>query len=143
MAFTYEDELAEDRDKVRFNIGDTTKDEGPRPGGSNFTDAEIDGLLSIEDSWERTVAAGFEVLAALWARYTNVTVGPRRESYSYITLSFTRQAKSWRERYGFTTGLGVTAVGIIKKDGYSTDVTSDDHDSSGEYGLDFQYVTPK
>jgi hypothetical protein len=56
---------------------------------------------------------------------------------------YARLAKEWREQYGYTTGLAISAVGIIRKDAYSDDVTSDEYDSASEYGLDFEYVVPK
>ncbi len=133
MAFNYNDALATDRNKVRFNLQDTTESSGPKPGGANFSDAELDGLLNIEDTWQQAVAAAFEVLEAGWSHYADLTVGPRRESLSQIAARFGRNAEKWREQYGYATRVGVKAVGIIKKDGYSDDVPSDDVDASSEY----------
>lgn len=133
MAWSYNDALSTDRDKVRFYIQDTTQDSGPKPGSANFTDNELDGLLTIEDSWQQAVAAAFEVLAAGWAHYADLTAGPRRQSFGQISKRYEARAKEWRQKYGHTTQVGVAAVGIIKKDGYSDDVASDDVDATSEY----------
>ena len=133
MAFTYSDVMSLDRDKVRFNLHDVTRDSGPLPGGANFSDNEIAALLSIEGTWQQAVAAGLEVLAAAWANYADLSVGPRRESLSQIAKRYEDQAKRWRDQYGFTQRVGVAAAGIIKKDGYSDDVASDDVAPTTEY----------
>lgn len=100
MAFTYVGDLSTDRDKVRFSLQDTVENKGPKPANGNFTDAEIDGLLAIEDSWQLAVAAGFETLAAAWAE---------KMSFSVVNGSFTRSdagkhymslAKDWRDKHG-------------------------------------------
>lgn len=98
MAFTYSDALTTNRDKVRFYIQDTAEDSGPRPSGGNFTDAEIDGLITVEGSWRRAVSAAFETLAAQWSRYADISAGPHRESLSQIAKSYRQQAQEWRGR---------------------------------------------
>ena len=98
MAFTYVDDLSTNRDKVRFSIRDTTEDSGPRPGGANFSDAEIAGLISIEGTWRRAVTAAFDTLAAEWSKYADVAAGPHRESLSQIAKSYRQQADEWRGR---------------------------------------------
>lgn len=133
MAFSYDDTLSSDSDKVRFNLQDKTENSGPLPGDANFSDAEVAGLLNIEDTWQQATAAGFEALAAAWANYADLSVGPRRESLSQIAKRYAEQAKTWRTQYGYTQRVGVSSVGIIKKDGYSDDVPSDDVDSDSEY----------
>ena len=57
MAFTYLGTLATDRDKARFYLRDVKEDSGPRPADANFSDAETDGLITVEGSWQRAVAA--------------------------------------------------------------------------------------
>ena len=80
MAVNYDDALATDRDKVRFHIGDTIREDGPRPKGANFTDDEIAGVLSIESTWQRAVYSLLQILATSWSRYADITAGPRRET---------------------------------------------------------------
>lgn len=141
MAFTYDDTLSAGRDKVRFALQDTAIDEGPKPSGGNFTDNEIDGLVTLEGEWQRAVAAGFEALAAIWTQYADLTEGPHRETLSQIAEGHRKSAALWRARSGSATPARV--AGIIKVDGYSDDVASDDVDTSSEYGIVWEYVRVK
>jgi len=143
MAITYIGDLSTDRDKVRFYLQDTVEASGPKPSEGNFTDAEVDGLINLEGSWQRAVAAGLEALAVAWSRYADLTVGPRKESLSQIAARYQKLAEEWRERYGSATMRPVYVAGQVRVDGYSDDVASDDVDTSSEYGADFEYVTPK
>jgi hypothetical protein len=131
--FTYIGDLSTDLDKVRFHLRDVDAGNGPLPGDKNFQDSELNGLLSLEGNWQQAVAAGYEVLAAGWAHYADLTVGPRRESLSQIAEGYAKLGAHWREQYGFTTRTGVAAAGIIKKDGYSDDVASDDVSATSEF----------
>jgi len=143
MAVTYVGDLSTDRDRVRFHLQDTVEDSGPRPGDKNFTDAEIDGLVDAEGTWQRAVAAALEALAVGWGKYADLSVGPRKESLSQIAKRYQEQAESWREAYGRETMRRAYVAGQIRVDGYSDDVTSDDVAASSEYGSNFEYVTPK
>jgi len=124
MAFTYLGTLATDRDKVRFYIGDTVENSGPKPASGNFTDAEVDGLVTTEGSWQKAVAAGFETLAGLWSQYVDTAIGPRRQSYSQTAAGYEKLAKTWRRRSGSQARAGSRAV--TRVDGYSDDVAADD-----------------
>ena len=124
MAFTYLGTLATDRDKVRFYIGDTVENSGPKPASGNFTDAEVDGLVTTEGSWQKAVAAGFETLAGLWSQYVETPIGPRRQSYSQTAAGYEKLAKTWRRRSGSQARAGSRAV--TRVDGYSDDVAADD-----------------
>ena len=141
MAFTYLGDLSTDRDKVRFHLQDTTVDAGPLPGDKNFSDEELDGLISAEGSWQRAVAAGFEVLAAAWRRYPTFRADGFSLNRSDIARGYEAQVQKWRGEFGGT--WSIKAAGIIRIDGYSDDVTSDDVQSGSEYGGDFVYVRPK
>jgi hypothetical protein len=136
--FTYIGDLSTDRDKVRFHLGDTDPRDGPLPSDKNFTDNEIDGLIDAEGTWQRAVAAGFEALAAAWARYPSFKADGLSLSRSDIVKAYKDEAAKWRRDYGRTRGVNV--AGIIKRDGYSDDVTSDDVDTDSEYEADFEYV---
>lgn len=140
MAFTYLGTLATDRDKVRFHLGDTVEDTGPFPGDSNLTDAEIDGMVDDEGTWQRAVAAGFERLAASWLRYPSFKADGLSLNRSDIAKGYAEQAAQWRKQHGYTTPI--YTAGQIPVDGYSDDVTTDDVDTSGEFESDFEYVTP-
>lgn len=124
MTFTYVGTLATDLDKVRFYIADRVVGSGPRPGGANFTDEEINGALTIEGNWQRTIAALFEVLASEWSDEVNITVGPRREELSQTAAHYLKQAATWRARYGKAAGAAGSGF-ITKVDGYSDDIPAD------------------
>lgn len=120
MAFTYLGTLANDRDKIRFYLRDTTEGAGPLPADANFSDAEIDGLITAEGSWQKAVAAGFETLAASWRRYPSFQADGLRLDRTAIADGYAAQAASWRRRYGASGGAGSRAV--TRVDGYSNDV---------------------
>ena len=141
MAFTYNGTLTTNLDRVRFQIGDVTEDGGPRPSDGNFTDAEINQLITNEGTWQRAVAACFERLATEWTRYPSFKADGLSLNRSDIAKGYRMQAESWRQQYGRTVPIAV--AGQITKDGYSDDVASDDVDTSGEYESDFEYVTPE
>ena len=141
MAFTYTDTLAANRDKVRFYLQDVVESSGPRPIGGNFSDAELDGLIALEGDWQRAVAAGLETLANAWAIYAALQEGPHQESFSQIASAYRQQAAIWRARAGAATPTHV--AGIVKVDGYSDDIASDEVDTSSEYGLVWEYVRVK
>lgn len=124
MAFTYLGTLANNRDKVRSYLRDVTTGEGPLPDDDNFSDAEIDGLITAEGSWQRAVAGGFETLASAWRRYPSHTADGLQFSGSDIAKGYAESAKEWRTRYGGST----SSVGVrhpTRIDGYSDDVASD------------------
>lgn len=125
MTHTYVGDLSTDRDKVRFYIGDTVENSGPKPGDGSFTDAEIDGLITAEGSWQRAVAGAFEVLAGLWGLYVDIAVGPRKEALSQTARNYERLATKWREQYGASSS-GVGVAHPTRIDGYSDDVSSDE-----------------
>jgi hypothetical protein len=124
--FRYHDGLNTDRDKIRFHIQDTVEDSGPKPDGANFTDNELAGLLTIEGTWQKTVAACYEVLEAAWADYADISVGSRRESFSQIADRYARKAAKWRSDFGSTATTRAGTRHPTRIDGYSNDVASDE-----------------
>jgi len=124
MAFTYNAALTDTRSKVRFWIQDTITDKGPLPNNDNFTDAEIDGLLTIEDSWQLAVGAGFETLAAAWARHTSFSVHGGSFTRSDASRIYLALAKEWRVKYGesSTAPKRPTSIAVTKAD-YGFDVS--------------------
>lgn len=141
MTFTYDDTLGDGRDRVRFYLQDTDIDAGPKPGGANLSDNEIDGLITLEGEWQRAVAAGFEALTAIWTQYADLSAGPHKESLSQVAEGHRKSAVLWRSRSGSATPARV--AGVIKVDGYSDDVASDDVDVTSEYGIVWEYVRVK
>ena len=124
MALTYKGDLSTDLDKVRFYTQDTTADSGPKPGGDNFSDAEITGLITSEGSWRRAVAAAFETLAGLWGQYVDLSVGPRREQLSQTAARYESLAATWRRKWG-SSGSRAGSRAVTRVDGYSDDIPSD------------------
>jgi hypothetical protein len=124
MAFTYVGDLSTDLDKVRFHIQDSTENSGPLPGDGNFTDAELNGLITEQGAWQRAVAAAFDVLGSAWAIYADKTVGPRSESLSQIAERYEERAEKWREKYGLADTAGTSFLRRI--DEYSDDVSHDE-----------------
>jgi hypothetical protein len=108
--FSYNDDLDANRDKVRFWLQDTVKSKGPKPSNGNFSDQEIDGLITIEETWQRAVAAGFEVLASAWAKEGSFSVFNGQFTKSTASSYYMQMAKQWRDDYGAddiaTAGLG-------------------------------------
>ena len=140
MAFNYLGTLATDRDKVRFNVSDTVDGAGPRPADGNFSDAEIDGLITQEGSWQCAVAAGFERLSAEWTRLPSFKADGLSLNRSDIAKGYAAQAAQWRR--DFPRPVPIYVAGQITKDGYSDDVTSDDVDTTGEYDPEWTYYRP-
>lgn len=127
--FTYQDDLSADRYRVRFYIQDTTESAGPKPNDANFSDAEIDGLIALEGTWQRAVAAGFETLAAAWRRYPSFATEGLRLDRTAIADGYAAQAKEWRSKYGAGTTAATSRAGSrapTRQDGYSQDVASDE-----------------
>lgn len=125
MTYTYIGNLSTNLDKVRFYIGDVVSGTGPKPTGGNFTDEEIGGLITAEGSWEKAVAAIFEILAGMYSSYVDITVGPRREALSQASKSYREQASEWRSRYGGSSSTA-GARAVTRTDGYSDDIASDE-----------------
>ena len=109
MGINYDDRLTDDSDKVRFVIGDTVDDEGPRPEDRNFSDSEISATITLEGSWRRAVAALYEVLAGEWPVHVITSFNAQSGSYSKIDPSkaYKDLAKQWRDKYG---GSGESAT---------------------------------
>lgn len=118
--FTYLGTLSTDRDRVRFYIQDTVEDAGPRPADANFSDSEIDGLITTEGNWQRAVAAGFERLAAEWTRHPTFKADGTQVNRSDIAAGYRAQAQEWRKKHG-TTGGGAGSRAVTRVDGYSDD----------------------
>ena len=119
MAFTYSEALSEDRDKVRFHLQDTVSGSGPKPSDGNFSDAEIDGLVTLEGHWQGAVAAGFETLAAAWRRYPNYSADGVKLDRSDIAAGYAEQAAIWRAQYGRAGDSSIAS--LERTDAYSDD----------------------
>lgn len=126
MPINYVGDLSTDLDRVRFSIGDTVDRAGVKPDGSNFTDSELTGLIGIEGSWQRAVAAAFETLAGLYSNSVDITLGPMSEKMSQAAASYQKQAERWRADHGSASSRTAGTRHPTRKDGYSQDVRSDE-----------------
>ena len=125
MTFTYVGTLVTDLDKIRFKLQDTVSGSGIKPNGGNFTDEEINGLLAIEGTVNRTVSALYEALAVVWSNYVDTQVGARREALSTVADKYMNLASKWRDQYGYADTSTVLSTGFVTRvDGYSDDITS-------------------
>jgi len=116
MAFTYD--LTTNRGVVRLNIGDTQENSGPRPDKRNFSDEEVDYLLSTETLGTTAASAlAFEILATEWAAYTiaeregEVSFDAKEVSDQYLDI-----AAEWRNRPDGGTGGRSFEAGVITMD---------------------------
>lgn len=89
-------DLTSDLGRVRFAIGDTVADAGVKPDGTNFSDEELDALLTSEGSVAGAVAAALEALARMWASMVDITVGPRSERLGQVASQYATAAASAR-----------------------------------------------
>jgi hypothetical protein len=128
MSFTYFHDPAApvERDYVRFHLNDVIKDSGPLPENYNFSDHELDMLLDLEGTWQRAVAAGFEALEAAWLPHPTFQADGMSVSLSHISKNYGDTAQRWRRIYGGQPGSSIKARSLIRVDGYSQDVASDE-----------------
>lgn len=103
MAFTYD--LTQNRGNVRINVADTVENQGPRPDGRNFSDAEIDHFLTEETSIvEAATARLFEILASEWTQYA---LSEKEADLSFdakgVANLYMRRAEEWWDKSGRNT----------------------------------------
>ena len=136
MSFTYD--ISTDIGKVRFEIGDDVENTGVKPSGSNLSDEEIQMLLTREVSVGCAAAAVCEALSRMYARFVDLSVGPRREALNQASQAYADRGKELRAEYGGGAGGSRKAVagGIVKVDGFNAglDYASDSVEQAvGEY----------
>lgn len=121
MTFTYIGDLSTNLDEIRFAIQDTVSGSGIKPSGGNFTDEEINGLLSLEVTTGRTIARIYETLAVSYANYVDTKIGSRDEKLSKISDNYRALASQWRANHG--GGGTVISIGSLDE-GISEDEPS-------------------
>ena len=126
MALTYSGTLATDLDKVRFYIGDTTVDAGPLPSAGNFTNEELNGLLSTAGSVNKAVSAAMAGISARWASYANISVGPRKEDYATIAEAWSKRQAEWNAQHGVKLTSTASVAFVTRVDGFSDDIAADE-----------------
>jgi hypothetical protein len=98
MTFSYDETLAADNDFIRLKIGDTVENEGPRPDGRNFSDAELTATLADESSIVgAAIAACFETL---WAEWEQFRIAERKDNVSFDgkQVDYKALADYWRKK---------------------------------------------
>lgn len=116
MAFTYTKGSSSDRDRVRFEIGDTDEHR------ALFDDAELDDILSQEgDSIINSAARACEILAVKFARDYTFSADGASFQKGQITVHYQKLARRLRNR-----ARGTTTVMPRRKDGYSVYTDSDE-----------------
>ena len=112
MTFTYLGDLSTDLDTIRFKVGDTVSGSGIKPNGGNFTDEEINGLLTLEGNVNFTIGAIYKANANAWANYVDTRIGPRDEKLSQARDYWMKVSKKWDDENGTSSTSSVT-VGTI------------------------------
>lgn len=122
--FSYSLDLVSLVHRVRFHINDVNEGAGPMPDDVNFTDEEIEAVLSVEGSWQRAVASCLERLATAWRLYPSFNADQFEISRSHIARGFADDAARWREQYGYNgKPVGFSSSSPIRNDAYSTGLT--------------------
>ncbi|MCA9921554.1 MAG: hypothetical protein KC421_04235 [Anaerolineales bacterium] len=112
MAFTVD--LTTPIGQCRFEMGDAIENDGVMPGGRNFTDAQIQYLLTKEGNHiGRTKAAMCEILAREWNKEPNsYRMGP--EGKTIKTSEYWRlEAKILRMEHGRNVPIRRVPQGTI------------------------------
>jgi len=127
MTFTYGGTLTDTTDRVRFELGDVVSGAGPRPHASstNFSDGEVDAIVTEQGDWGPAAAKLLEVLANEWASAAGaVAMADYREDYTARAEYFRKRAQDMRMQYG--GGVSVSQPSVTRVDGFSSDVTAEE-----------------
>lgn len=120
---TWTNTLSTDIGKVRLELGDDTFAAGVLPDGSNLSDEQVQVFLDREGSVMRAVAGICMMLSVRWGQVSDLSVGPRRESYSQVAKAYAERAAMLRDQYGapLVDDEGtVLSVAFARADGYAT-----------------------
>lgn len=119
MAWTYIDPSTNDRDKVRFLVGDTDNDD------PLVTDEEIEWVLSTENVYNAAATIA-ESIASKYARKADKTVDDLSIKYSQIAEAFSKRAAEIRiranKRSFSSPYLGGTSKAQKESDAVDTDL---------------------
>ncbi len=109
MAFSYD--VSTPLGQLRLEIGDTILDAGPRPGGLNYSDAELNVVLApvitAGNGYNLAVSRVLRRLANEWSRQANISIGEYSAQYASVAENYRKQAAAWETTID-TTGAGVT-----------------------------------
>lgn len=109
MAFTYD--VSTSLGQLRLAIGDTKLNEGPRPDGTNYSDAELGVFLTpviaAGYAYGRAVPQMLRLLAVEWSNRASVTIGEFSANYAAVADNYRKRAADWETTID-TTGAGVS-----------------------------------
>lgn len=117
MTFTYVGTLTTDLDRIRFEIQDTVASpSGVKPGGANFTDEEIEGVLTVAGSVSAAIGMLYKALWIAWARYVDTKIGPRDEKLSQVAANYKMLATAYGAISVGSVTVGSINLGIDEED---------------------------
>lgn len=127
MAFTYTDGVDSDLNNTRLEIGDTVEKAGPRPAGTNYSDAEINYAITAEGSVILATARLCEILSREYAAYAGLQMlQEHSESYRNQSSDFAKRAEYIRDNDATSAAAKVTSGSFTRVDGYSSTIASDE-----------------
>ena len=101
MTHSYSEALTTSKDKIRFRIGDTVEDAGPRPDKRNFSDEELTFVIAEESTVNASIAHCFEILANEWSAYALMErEGEVTFDAKEVASNYRAQAAYWRKKPG-------------------------------------------
>lgn len=118
MSFTYDFASERTIARVRLAIGDTVENAGVLPGNANYSDEEIQEILTeVSNDIDAATFIFLKALSNAWGHYADVTIGPRKETLSDIGFHYAKRA----EEFGNQTGLSAKSFSVLltRVDGYS------------------------
>ena len=115
MTFSYS--LSTDIGQLRFELGDTVIGTGVKSDGSNFTDEELQYLLTREGSLPLATAAACETLARDWAKIATVSLGQHSEQLGKVSAEYMARAIDIRNMVG--GAFSTFSIAPNRVDGYS------------------------
>jgi hypothetical protein len=125
VAFTYTAGSTADRDRLRFEIGDTDIDR------ALFDNEELDDLLVQDTAVLAAAAHACEILAVRFSRDFDFTADGHTFRKSTIATMYAKMAARLRAR-----ALGTSVVVPRRIDGYSDDIDSDEVAVNSGAGFD-------
>ncbi len=131
MAFNYSgDPTDSNLDWVRWRIGDTIENDGPRPRGStasnsNYSDDEVNAAVTEEGTKGKAAALLVEILATEWSMYAGSTRTADYQEANRQAEHYRKLGIDLRKKYGGTF-VGLAQVAPTRVDGFSDDIDAEE-----------------
>lgn len=123
MTFTYSEDLDTDLSLIRFRVGDTVENAGPRPDKRNFSNEEVAAILADEN--DLTVAATANLFETLWSEWAAYAVdekeGDVEHDLTEVVDKYKALAVEWRAKPGGATEVQQSGnlVTLTREDAYT------------------------